>query len=97
MYSWIACWFASKEVALNLYDAFSTYRLHLVSLLGTYPSESAQVFHHIFVRIWLPLKQDDRTGLATGSEQIERTCLVTRAALPQERPPRVRGLRTLPT
>jgi len=35
VYSRIVYWFANKEVTPNLYDAFSTYRLHLISLLGT--------------------------------------------------------------
>jgi hypothetical protein len=62
VYSRTVYWFANKEVALNLYDAFSPYRLHLISLLGTYTFESVRVFHHTFVRIRLPLKQDDPAG-----------------------------------
>src|SRR5947209_7323637 len=90
VYSRIVCWFASKEVAFELHDAFSTYRL-LLSLLGTYTLESVRTFHHTFVRIRRPLKQDDRAGWTTRSEQIERTCLVARAvpaartSIPRER------------
>ena len=53
VYSRIVCLFANKEVAPNLYDAFSTHRLHLISLLGTYTFESVRVFYHTFVRIRL--------------------------------------------
>jgi len=79
VYSQIVCSFASKEVALDLFNAFSTYRLHLISLLGTYTFESTQVFHHTFVRIRLRLKQDDPVGWATRSELIERAYLIARA------------------
>jgi hypothetical protein len=80
VYSRIVYWFANKEVTPNLYDAFSTYRLHLISLLGTLYLRIRPVFHHTFVPIRLSLKQDDPAGWATRSEQIERTCLITRAA-----------------
>jgi hypothetical protein len=79
VYGRIVCWFANKKVALDLHEAFSSYRLHLLSLLGTYTFESVQAFHHTFVRIRLPLKQDDPTAWTTRSEQIERICLVARS------------------
>lgn len=85
VYSQIVCWFAGHEAVPDLYDAFSTYRLQLLSFLGTYTLDSVRTFHHTFVRIRLPLRQDDPMAWATRVEQIERTCLVTRTNPSRER------------
>ena len=81
-YSAVLCHF-SPERRLPLQEAFATYRLHLLLLLGTYTLDSVIHYHHIFVNRAMAYGQDhpEHWDIHSGDENYRGTLLRLRPGL----------------